>query len=644
MKCKPLTLDVINNLDKDSILYAEFSESGAMGACGTARIFVLDDGILQFYLVSVFDGKSDKRKKELNDIYAAVYGFLSSLTKQKILIEKYAGYGNTAWKRRGITFTRDDDHSIFLYKKSKQVYHIPASNPGVYHKVVADFAERQDEFKAIKKNFDAQKKKLSIAEQDFFDAYLNQLEENDHHLGIFQFTVAEYWDAICLLKLRNLQDFNLSSDAIRDGEKAIARYRLKYVIDTIGWNQLDEFFADYVKKGGIKLFGSLNSILSYHIEDLYTKFKIKKSNNSKTSVIISDNLEKFLEKPELVTFSENAIEEIINAIYNKNGDTLRADARSIEFFLANFCFLEDIPYSRILPVVHYIVKELPFDDFSHTDTAQLFWLAGEIINRAWRFAEPNNSTQRNISDFIFSAYGSRVGSLWPIVNYDAFEFKDPAGQEMFSDSIGFIMSLSDITERLPGLESYLRLVAARDYHGHPTVLSRAKGLIRHRLPAEEELEDILDHEDAGRYSALLSHPESVEETEVLLDRILIGDDRFDNYSRVAILERLFLNNANTESRIMAAKFINKNFREIAYLLNDDAKAADESPSEFIISIFTAACAGIYESEELTEIESIADKCQTLEFDTNTIVAALKLANQRVNKISNIRADLAEFFA
>ena len=224
MKCKPLTLDVINNLDKDSILYAEFSESGAMGACGTARIFVLDDGILQFYLVSVFDGKSDKRKKELNDIYAAVYGFLSSLTKQKILIEKYAGYGNTAWKRRGITFTRDDDHSIFLYKKSKQVYHIPASNPGVYHKVVADFAERQVEVKAIKKYFDAQKKKLSIAEQDFFDAYLNQLEENDHHLGIFQFTVAEYWDAICLLKLRNLQDFNLSSDAIRDGEKAIATF------------------------------------------------------------------------------------------------------------------------------------------------------------------------------------------------------------------------------------------------------------------------------------------------------------------------------------------------------------------------------------------------------------------------------------
>ena len=122
MKSKPLTIDVINSLDKDSILYAEFSEPGAMGACGTARVFALDDGILQFYLISVLDGKSDKRKKELNEIYTAAYEFLGSLTKQKILIEKYAGYGNTAWKRHGITFARDDDHSIFLYSRLISIF------------------------------------------------------------------------------------------------------------------------------------------------------------------------------------------------------------------------------------------------------------------------------------------------------------------------------------------------------------------------------------------------------------------------------------------------------------------------------------------------------------------------------------------
>ena len=644
MKFKPLTLDIINNLDKHSILYAEFSESGAMGACGTARIFALDDGILQFYLVSVFGAKNKKREEELNDIYAATYNLLESLTKQKILVEKYAGYGNTAWKRHDITFTRDDDNSVFLYKKSKQVYRIPASNPGVYHKVVADFAERRIEVKAIKKYFDSHKKSLSTEEQDFFDAYLNQLEENDHHLGIFQFTVAEYWDTIHLLQFRNHQDFNLSPGAIRDGEKALARYKLKYVLDTIGWNQLDDFFADYVKKGGIKLFSSLNSILSYRIEDVYTKLKTKKSNNTKTSIISSDNLERFLEKPELVTFSENAKEEIISSIFNKNPDMLRGDARSIEFFLANFCFLEDIPYSKILPVVHYIIEALPFDNAAHTDTDQLFWLAGEIINRAWRFAESDNNTQRNISDFIFSAYGSRVGSLWPIINYDSFEYKDPAGQEMFSDSIGFIMSLGDITERLPGLETYLRMVAEHNYHGHPTVLSRAKGLIRHKLSPDEELEDILEHEDANRYCFILSHPESDEETEVLMDRLITGDNRFNNYSRVSILEQLLLNNTNTKSRVVAIEYIDDNFKELAYALNDDAKAADEDPSDFIMSIFTAACAGIYEPEELTKIESIADKCQILEFDSNTIVSALKLANQRVNKIADIRSDLAKFFA
>ena len=592
MKPKLLTLETINNLDEDSILYAEFSAPGAMGACGTARIFALDDGILQFYLVSVLSGKNEKQKEYLNKVYGATYDLLRTLAKKKVLVEKYAGFGNTAWKRRNVVFTRDDDHSTFIYKKSKQFYRIPASNPGVYHKTVADFAERQVPINVIKKFYTARKKHLSMPEQDFFEAYLNQLEENDHRYGIFQFTVSEYWDTVQLLRYRSLQEFNLPREYIRKGEKALARYKLKYVLDTLGWNQLDEFFADFTKKGKTGLFESLNTKLSYRIETIYNQVKIKKSNDCAIDALASNSLDRFLDKPELVVFSEKAKDKIIETVLAEDNASLRADARAIAFFLANFCFLEDIPYSKVLPVAHYIVCNLPFDDFNHTQTDQLFWLAGEIINRAWRFVDSDERTQKGISDYVFSAYGSRVGSLWPIVNYGGIEYKDKAGQRMFSDSIGFIMSIDDITERIPGLESYLNQVAKDNYHAHNSVLNFAKNLVREKLPPEEALEHILSHENQDQFSSTLAHPSSIGETEVLLDKLIDGDERFDSYSRVAILENLLLNNTYSESRIVIAKYLNDHFREFTSLLAADAKAANASPSEFLTSIFTAARSGV----------------------------------------------------
>ena len=644
MKPKRLTLEILNNINKDSILYAEFSETGAMGACGTARIFFLDDGILQFYLVSVQDGKTKKQKDALSEIYVSAYNFLENLTKEKTLVEKYAGFGNHAWKHHDITFTRDDDHFTFVYKKSKQNYHIPASNPGVYHSIVAEFAKREVSLKYLNKYFNSQKDKLSLPEQDFFEAYLKQLDENDNRLGIFQFTVKEYWDAIRILKYRNLEEFNLPAETIREGEKALARYKLKYVLDTLGWNQLDEFFAKYVKEKMPSLFKPLNTKLSYRIEDVYKDIKKKKASSFKIDIATGDSLEKYLNKPELVDFSDEAKDKILKDILASSTNAIRANARSIEFFLANFCYLEDIPYSRMLPVASRIIKIIPFDDLNHAKTNQLFWLVGEIIDRAWRFADINEATQRHIRDFIFDAYGSRVGSLWPIINYEEFAFKDPAGQEMFDDSIGYIMSLVDITERIPGLEPYLRVVAEQNYHANASVLNRARSLVRDKLPTKKTLEYILEHEDPKLFGVLLSHPDSIVETDELMDKLLAGDERFDSYSRISILELLLLNNSYPDSRIVVNEFINDHFDEITTSLGADAEAVGVAPDDFLFSIFTAACVGVYEPEELAGLESLADKYQARGFNTHTIVAALRYANLRIDKIAEVKADLAKFFA
>ena len=61
MKAKKITEEILKGLKPENILYAEYAEEGAMGACGTARIYVLEKAKLVFYLIDdIFQNKQNE--------------------------------------------------------------------------------------------------------------------------------------------------------------------------------------------------------------------------------------------------------------------------------------------------------------------------------------------------------------------------------------------------------------------------------------------------------------------------------------------------------------------------------------------------------------------------------------------------------
>ena len=62
MKSTKLTQNILKKLNPRDILYAEFATDGAMGCCGTARIFTLENDKLVFYLIEgIYNNKNNAK-------------------------------------------------------------------------------------------------------------------------------------------------------------------------------------------------------------------------------------------------------------------------------------------------------------------------------------------------------------------------------------------------------------------------------------------------------------------------------------------------------------------------------------------------------------------------------------------------------
>ena len=111
MKAIKLTQELLKKLNPKSIVYAEYAEGGAMGACGNVRIFTIEDDTLNFYLVEDIFSNNDNQT-----IWAEVINYLRDLEISHIITHAYAGCGNHAYEPDKLDFSRDDDNATFVYK------------------------------------------------------------------------------------------------------------------------------------------------------------------------------------------------------------------------------------------------------------------------------------------------------------------------------------------------------------------------------------------------------------------------------------------------------------------------------------------------------------------------------------------------
>ena len=641
MKAIKLTKDILEKINPKEIVYAEFAEGGAMGACGTARIYTIEKGELKFYLVDSIDEHTENES-----IWSKTYEYLRSLQLNKTLMYVYAGFGNHAYKAPGAEFSRDDDNSTFIYKHGDKAYKIAASVPGVYDQIAATMAERDVPIETLEHYRNANPDKFSSAEWHFLGEYLKQLKRADAGESWFDFTAVEYMNAVAFIQHATGVNYILNVNERADTETALQKYRLKYVVDKIGWNKLNNIVNQLAIKNVTKLFESISKAISEDITKVYATLETIKSDHTSLEVTNPDNLEKLFSQPVLVEFSKSAHVAIIKDIVGRPGSSFNPDAKSVAYYLANYILNEDkLSYAEVLPAVVHIIETMPTDDFNHTHTDELFWLCGEIIDRAWRYLEEDDETQKKYRDLIYSIYWPRVGSLWPVLHYNEFEFKHKTTEKIFFDSLSFVTCLDDIADRNAEIKRFLDTNAEHIGYNAGALGRRCFVYTLRGLKPKQEFEKILEVIEPKDYCSFLTYPNGKEEVKLLMDELFRTDEdaRITGESRLAVFEAIVITpNAMGIGEYMLG-YIDERFDEYAEIIMSEAKILGAEPLEVLTEMFVAMSKGITEENEFAPLKSIRAKMLKMGCNRAMLDAAEKYARHHRRTILFQRSALKKLF-
>ena len=211
-KEEKLTKKVVEAIRPEDIIYAEYSAGGAMGDCGSSRIYAFKDGDLHYYYASLYS-----KEKSQEEAYGAAGNLLFGLADKNILDKTYGGFGNTAFKKKDVVFERNDDKCSFIYDK----YQIEASVLGVYKKVARAFAKKKitEEIMDLWNDPDNYSV-LLVDERMLLNNYAEYYKEDR-----LEITLSNYIDAIDEIKHLNHLDTNFATfEQISSGRDAIAKY------------------------------------------------------------------------------------------------------------------------------------------------------------------------------------------------------------------------------------------------------------------------------------------------------------------------------------------------------------------------------------------------------------------------------------
>ena len=645
MKPIKLTNSLLKSIKPSTIIYAEFAHEGAMGACGTARIVTLEDGKLKFYLV---DGISDGEASA--SVYSETISLLKTLAESDKLQAADAGFGNYAFKSPKVIFTRDDDNYAYIYKKDAKTYKIPASCQGVYEHSVAQFAKRQVSIEELEEFFNKEWPNMNGGECWFFQNYLQQIKRKDSGQGWFDFTAIDYLNAVGCLKHLHGDDYILNSDDVADGFAALFKYRLRDVADKIGWTKLDKTIAQMVKAGKIDLFARLEKQIGEPVETIYDELKVVKSGRTSLSATDPDNIENLINAPILVDFSKATHAKIIQDIMDRSGNSFNPDAKSVALYLANYMLNEDkLPLSDVLPAVAHIVEVLPSDDFNNTHTDELFWLCGAILDKAWRYLEEDEATQRKYRDLMYELYWPRVGSLWPVLHRGDFDFKYESAGKIFDDSLSFVMSLEDITERNHEIKAFLDQNAEHIGYNAGPLGRRAFVYTLRNLKSKQEFERILEAIEPQDYHSYLSYPNKIEDAEILMRELFRTDDeaRIREVCRLQVLESLLITPNTIGVGEYILNYIDEHFDDFVSLVSTEAITLGAEPTSVLEDFFVAMSKGITEENEFPAFKSIEAKLRSpkygLDCNAQKLSDAAKYARKHRRTILFQRSALQKLF-
>ena len=599
-----LTKKIVDTIKPDEIIYAEYSSGGAMGNCGSSRIYALKDDGLHYYYASV-----SSKEKSQEEAYSMAVDLLFGLADKNILDKTYGGFGNIAFKKKDITFDRNDDKCSFVYDKCL----IEASVLGVYNNVARAFAKKKITEEVMDSwnnpdNYSA----LLVDERMLLNNYAEYYKKDR-----LEITLSNYIDAIDEIRHLNHLDTNFATfEQISSGRDAIAKYRLRYLLEKLGKNDTEGIFYNFdIKKAKSgDLFTSISKKLGEDISEKFTKYEVIKTNNSNTDDL-SGNIEQLFRYPVVVDFSDEAHKTISEDIAKINSSDLRA-RRSIGYYLASCHYtLGKLPLQKVLPTALQVLRKMPKDDFNYTNTDQTYYAASWLVDRAWSaITEGEDDYSIRFGNIIYNNIWPQIDGVWPIKHYGEYkltgtlgEGENDAGTYIFERALGFILALDNLDELNPELYNFLK----KDGWSPSIDIRRKKFLLNianledknifkqlreymkkaHPMDIEDNLNDL------GLY-----FPTTIRRADFLIDALLDEQDElFSDTRDIMWIKLLSTVHYKGIGKHILQRMVD-NFEKIAELLGERR----------IVDVYFAACTGADEEDEVVLLKEFKEKLQSIE--------------------------------
>ena len=248
-----------------------------------------------------------------------------------------------------------------------------------------------------------------------------------------EFSPVIWQDASIYIRAKKRGVYSLTKEQAEKGELALIGYKVKLLGEKLG------------KVGIVEL---LNELFSYKNREIVHK-SIDKIIEEKLHapiidlltvqekrIVTKDDLKDFdslFVYPTWLEFDDEVRAEIHKRILNNE-----LSDEQISYYLGSS--EEHEHYVELYPVVKHILKT--------TNNPQTFWTAGDVLNLIW-IAVPEELNEW-FKDEVFSIFWPRVNSTWAIVNTELIIHGDNTA--ILRDSIGWLKSLDDLSDRLPELK------------------------------------------------------------------------------------------------------------------------------------------------------------------------------------------------
>ncbi len=441
------------------------------------------------------------------------------------------------------------------------------------------------------------------------------------------YSPTDWQDTMIYLRHYNKRLFNVDTSLREQGEEVLMTYLARYVYDRLDLKQLekleellDNFFdlEKFTEHSG-KLFEFISMRMGEEIQEKFI-------HQSKPRLIDVDELDfdNLYRYPEWIEFTPAAHKEIIRLILS---DELSDE--QIDYYLGTSERAEY--YVELYPAVKHVLQT--------TNKFHTFYTAGDVLNIIWKnLPEDDEKLQQWFRREVYDIFWPRIGDVWPIIHYDALNLQED-NKEIFEDALGWIMCLDDIGIMNKELEDYLK----SDINTNLDVIKVQHFVLTHRDDDIEKRFKAASNELS--YKALwrcFRYPKTAKEADFILNQA----KKSGAWTLCEVLEMMLLTG---NSRGVGSHIIN-NLAEDFKLWYKNMRTGD-NPIDNMLSMFTAACEGATEEDELDpicllrqKIESEAKKfIEVVTDDYNDIkqyvAIASDLANRRVADYRNQCEDL-----